>query len=149
MIPDMNLKVSLMESDVSEVGGREAFCRKLSNYDICGGSHVLSQQPPGQCTLLHTASILFQLFWQWIWIDKGKVVCLHDAPSTQQTRRVPECSGVMMTQSPGQPSPAQPSPAQPRSPHTSTCQNCLQSPPWADLPLSGQSGHVYTEQLAS
>ena len=41
------------------------------------------------------------------------------------------------------------SPAQPSSPpHTSTCQNCLQSPPWADPPLSGQSGHVYTEQLA-
>ena len=66
MIPDMNLKVSLMESDVSEVGGREAFCRKLSNYDICGGSHVLSHQPAGsaaadRATLLHTASILFQL----------------------------------------------------------------------------------------
>ena len=68
MIPDMNLKVSLMESDVSEVGGREAFCRKLSNYDICGGSHVLSQQPAGsaaadRATLLHTASISFQLLW--------------------------------------------------------------------------------------
>ena len=68
MIPDMNLKVSLMESDVREVGeGREAFCRKLSNYDICGGSHVLSQQPAAsaaadRATLLHTASILFQLF---------------------------------------------------------------------------------------
>ena len=52
MIPDMNLKVSLMESDVSEVGGREAFCRKLSNYDICGGSHVLSQQPAGSAARL-------------------------------------------------------------------------------------------------
>ena len=87
MIPDMNLKVSLMESDVSEVGGREAFCRKLSNYDICGGSHVLSQQPAGSAaadpaTLLHTASIL-NCFGSEFELTKGRLCActMHPHPA--------------------------------------------------------------------
>ena len=64
----MNLKVSLMESDVSEVGGREAFCRKLSNYDICPvptccltSQRAVLLLTADRATLLHTASISFLL----------------------------------------------------------------------------------------
>ena len=63
MIPDMNLKVSLMESDVSEVGGREAFCRKLSNYDICPvPTCCLSSQRPVLLLILPLSSILHQYY---------------------------------------------------------------------------------------